>query len=112
VKTRERLLAVVLRLRLGKLRCVLRRKAPCQCPPFGTDAYFDLVNRPGVVFGVWTGEYDSTRLLAVFEDRDQAVRWGRRWEHAHRVWHDRATWVADLPFIPAGCRPPSVTEAC
>lgn len=33
------------KLDAGKVRCVLCGKAPCQCPPFGTDGYFALLDR-------------------------------------------------------------------
>jgi hypothetical protein len=32
-------------MRADQIRCALCANAPCQCPPFGTDAYFALVSR-------------------------------------------------------------------
>lgn len=29
----------------SEIRCALCTHAPCDCPPFGTPEYFDLVNR-------------------------------------------------------------------
>ncbi|WP_344613374.1 hypothetical protein, partial [Dactylosporangium salmoneum] len=29
----------------GLVRCVLCGKAPCECPPFGSPEYLELVNR-------------------------------------------------------------------
>jgi hypothetical protein len=33
------------RLDASRVRCALCRLAPCQCPPFGSAAYFDLLDR-------------------------------------------------------------------
>ena len=32
-------------LDISQVRCVLCQQAPCQCPPFGSDEYFDLIDR-------------------------------------------------------------------
>ncbi|GII26493.1 hypothetical protein [Planosporangium mesophilum] len=32
-------------LRADQIRCALCTHAPCDCPPFGTPAYFDLIAR-------------------------------------------------------------------
>jgi len=37
------------RISASQVRCVLCLKAPCECPPFGTEEYFDLcIARHGV----------------------------------------------------------------
>jgi len=30
---------------VAAVRCALCANAPCACPPFGSDAYFEMVNR-------------------------------------------------------------------
>ncbi|WP_030439848.1 hypothetical protein [Actinoplanes subtropicus] len=33
------------RIRADQVRCVLCQHSPCNCPPFGSDAYLALINK-------------------------------------------------------------------